>query len=102
MSENDIEYTSGWDRELIDKLGIFPEIGQLCPFSPYPQTERGEVWEEHPARMLTRDSAAVYVADGNVSTTSIIRREIWDKGVRWHTIQQGHLRFPDDGLFPRK
>src|SRR5262245_46345233 len=50
ISENDMEYLPGWDRELVAKFHAFPELGQLSPMGPQPETERGEVGGENPVR----------------------------------------------------
>jgi glycosyltransferase involved in cell wall biosynthesis len=101
ISENDIEYLPGWDKELLRKLRAFPELGQISPFSPAPRSEEGEVWVEKPSTPLSRDGVSILVADENVTTNCIIRREVWDKGVRWHNIESSVFRFPDDGWFSR-
>lgn len=99
VSENDLEYLPGWDTEMLAKFEAFPELGQLSPFSPFPQVERGEVWVEKPATLVTQGHASIYVALGNVTTSCIIRRQIWDQGVRWKTFVFEVFRFPNDGAF---
>lgn len=101
ISENDIEYLPGWDRELLRKFDSFPELGQISPFSPVPLSEEGEVWVEKPATPIVRDGVSILVAEENVGTSCIIRREVWDGGVRWHNIESSVFRFPDDGWFSR-
>ena len=53
VSENDLEYLPGWDRELLSKFDEFPELGQLSPFSPFHQAERGEIWTDRAAPSRT-------------------------------------------------
>jgi glycosyltransferase involved in cell wall biosynthesis len=101
VSENDIEYLPGWDTELLRKFEAFPELGQISPFSPVPRTDEGEIWVEKPAEPLTRDGVTVMVAEGNVGTSCIIRREVWESGVRWRNIDGEMFRFPDDGNYSR-
>jgi glycosyltransferase involved in cell wall biosynthesis len=101
ISENDIEYLPGWDKELLRKFDLFPELGQISPFSPVPHSEEGEVWVEKPASPLTRERTSILVAGANVGTSCIIRRELWDRGIRWHNIESSVFRFPDDGWFSR-
>ena len=99
LSENDVEYHRGWDTELLRRFEVFPELGQLSPYSPFPQVEAGEVWEKKPAALLTRDGLSIYVAEGNVTTTSMIRREVYDRGARWVSYGNGRFKFPADGQF---
>jgi len=90
ITENDVAYLPGWDIELLAKFEKFPELGQLSPSSPSGRTD---------VVPLMRDGATIYGVEGNVTTTCIIRREIWDKGARWTSIECGNFKFPDDGLF---
>jgi glycosyltransferase involved in cell wall biosynthesis len=90
ITENDVEYLPGWDIEMLAKFEKFPELGQLSPSSPSGRTD---------VVPLTRDGATIYQVEGNVTTTSMIRRAIWDKGARWTSIESGYFKFPDDGRF---
>lgn len=95
-SSNDIEYLHGWDIEALRKFDAFPELGQLGLFSPFPQTELGEVWELHEATPITRNGETVYATNANVGGSCLIRRELWDSGVRWTNVPGTNL--PNDGL----
>ncbi len=99
VSENDVEFLPGWDTELLSKFEAFPNLGQLSPFSPVPRADEGEVWIEKPAERLERNGATVMVAEGNVTTNCIVRREVWESGVRWRNIESSTFRFPDDGNY---
>ncbi|QXJ28546.1 hypothetical protein J5U23_01415 [Saccharolobus shibatae B12] len=95
IGENDIEYLPGWSEKVVKLFSIFNELGQLSLFSPVPTDE--EVWVPHPIkRILYKEGEIIYEALGNVGTTSIIRKEIWDKGVRIHNIKTNEFLFPDD------
>ncbi|WP_016732733.1 glycosyltransferase family 2 protein [Saccharolobus islandicus] len=95
ISENDIEYLPSWSSKVVKLFQIFNELGQLSLFAPAPTDE--EVWVFHPIRrVLYKEGEILYEALGNVGTTSVIRREIWDKGVRVHTIKTDEFLFPDD------
>jgi glycosyltransferase involved in cell wall biosynthesis len=96
-SENDVEYLPGWDRQLLGKFREHSRLGQLCLFSPFHQ--EGEIWVDQPCTALVAGGSCIYVTNGNVSTTSIIRREVWDKGARWKTYDEGGFQFPSDGAF---
>jgi len=99
ISENDIEYLPGWDRDLLSKFMEFPELGQISPFAAIPEVEKGEVWAEKPAYALERRGRAIQVAVGNVGTSCVIRRDVRDRGVRWRNIESSVFRFPDDAHF---
>lgn len=92
ITENDVEYLPGWDVELLEKFEKFPELGQLSPSSPSGSGRTDVV-------PLTRDGATIYRVEGNVTTTCMIRRAIWDKGARWTSYGPGNFKFPDDGRF---
>jgi len=99
ISENDIEYLPGWDIDLLRKFKVFPELGQLSPFSPFHQADLGEIWVDKAAQPLSREGVTIYVSDENVSSSCIVRREIWNRGVRWKSYESGNFRFPYDGIF---
>ena len=104
FSENDIEYLPGWRKEMISKFDVFPELGQLSPFAPFPQKELGEIFgdKSQDVQPLIKEGRTIYVTSTNCGTTSIIRREIWDKGIRWKSYGKGNIWFPDDGSFSRE
>src|SRR5262249_49189175 len=77
VSETDIEYLPGWDAELLGKFEAFPELGQLSPFGLQPDRQRGEVWERSPSTPVTRDGRTIFQTYQNITTTGILRREIW-------------------------
>lgn len=103
ISENDLEYSPGWDDHMLRCFQIFPELGQLSPLSPYPRRDIGENWVDKPATLRTRRGVSVYIAGDNVGTSCMIRREVFEKGVRWHNIRssKNNFRFPADGPFSR-
>ncbi|MEZ0264844.1 MAG: glycosyltransferase [Phycisphaerae bacterium] len=102
VSENDLEYLPGWDRELLSKFETFPELGQLSPFSPFHQVELGEVWTDRAGIAETRDGATLYWALYNVTSSCLIRREVWERGVRWQAHGTKAYWSPDDGAFSRE
>jgi glycosyltransferase involved in cell wall biosynthesis len=99
VSENDIEYLPGWDAELLSKFAAFSRLGQLSPFSPSYQVERGEIWVDKPASPLVRAGRTIYLAHENIGSTCMFPRDIWERGVRWKTYGSGSVRFPADGHF---
>ena len=103
FTENDIEYLPGWDKELLEKFEAFPKLGQLSVFSPFPQTDKGEIWEIHPSTPLTRNGKTIHIADRNIATTCIVRSEA-KRGIRWRTRRITHetYRYPRDYEFSMK
>lgn len=99
FSENDIEYQPGWDVCVLEKMDNIYQIGQLSLFSPFPQLEIGEVWEEKDAKLFERDIHSFYLTNKNVGTTCVVRKELIDLGLRWKNYESGDWRFPSDGEF---
>jgi glycosyltransferase involved in cell wall biosynthesis len=93
VSENDIEYLPGWDAELLAKLEVFPEVGQLSVFGLGPDSPHYRF-----GRLLERDRATVLVTSANVGSTSLFRRAIWDAGAKWQSCP-GQFKGPDDVAF---
>lgn len=97
ISENDVEYLPAWDTKVLDVFACFPSLGQLSPFGPVPTDE--EVWQTMPSVLRHAAGRIVYETDANVPTTSVLRRELWDRGLRVSTIPTGAtaaVRLPDD------
>jgi len=100
ISENDIEYLPGWDRKVVDYFEIFPQLGQLSLFGPVPNDQ--EIWVLKQSVLRHSRGRILYEAQGNVSTTSVFKRAIWDKGVRFKSIANGgEFCFPDDISFSK-
>ena len=98
FSENDLEYLPGWDKKVVAKFEAFPKLGQLSLFSPFRQP--GEVWSgDFPARQMTQGNQMIYLAEANVGSSSVIRRGVWEKGVRWTNIESGRFKFPNDARY---
>jgi glycosyltransferase involved in cell wall biosynthesis len=79
ISENDIEYFPGWDREMIRKFEAFPDLGQISPKSL-------SVGAKQIAKPLTNGADTILTVEW-ITTTSLFRREIWDTGERWVTFE---------------
>lgn len=97
LSENDIEYQPGWSDRVVDYFDCFPTLGQLSLFGPVPTDD--EVWGIKPAMLRHAQGRILYEALKNVGTTSVIRRELHDDGLRIHTLEQeGGHQLPADML----
>ena len=99
ISENDLEYLPGWDQELLSKFQAFPELGQLSLFSPFHQVEDGEIWTDKAGVQIKREASTIYKALSNVGTSGVIRRDVWDRGVRWQAHGTESFWSPDDAAF---
>ena len=97
LSENDLQYLPGWDEKVIAAFESFPLLGQLSVFGPVPTDE--EAWDIKPCSMRFHREQIIYVTEYNVGTSSVLRREVWDKGVRVNNYptKEGTFLFPDDG-----
>jgi glycosyltransferase involved in cell wall biosynthesis len=95
ISENDLEYFPGWAERALAAFGAFDRLGQLSLFAPVPTDD--EVWEVKPCVLRHANGEIIYETNLNVGASSILRKEVWDKGVRLHTKRSGTFLFPDDG-----
>jgi len=89
----------------LKKFEIFPELGQLSLFGPEPQKEKGEIWETHFAKPITRNNETICLSEDNIAATCIIRKELLNKGLRWNTRNITHdtdILLPADGGFSIK
>ena len=102
ISENDIQYLPGWAERVIAAFESFPELGQLSLFGPVPSDD--EAWDVKPCSMRYRRDQIIYVTEHNVGTSSVLRRAVWDKGIRIHNYptKEGSFLFPDDGRLSRE
>ncbi len=95
ISENDIEYLSGWTETVLALYQAFPRLGQLSLFGPVP--EDMEVWEIKESALRYSKEHFLYEALSNVGTTSVLRREVFHKDIRIENIRTtGKFLFPDD------
>jgi len=63
-SENDLEYLPNWDKKLLKKFELFPKLGQLSLYSHKPQSELGEIWEEHKfKKIIEKDESKIFLTD---------------------------------------
>ncbi len=95
VSENDFEYRSGWVEEALELFACFPGLGQLSLCAPVPEDE--EVWQTKPAVLRSQNGHFLYEAVGNVGTSCLLRRELWDAGIRVGSNTNKHgVLLPDD------
>ncbi|MCK4257690.1 MAG: glycosyltransferase [Halanaerobiales bacterium] len=100
ISENDLTYKPGWDQKMLNTFEKFSNLGLLSLYSPFPQTELGEVSDVKPAsKMNDNTNNTIYVAKYNIMTPSIFRRKIWDAGIRWENFGLNDFLFPNDRAF---
>ena len=105
LTENDIEYLPGWDIEILEKFRVFPKLGQLSGFSPFPQREKGEIWGNKKfSEILSKDGKKIYLTDVNVATTCVIKKNLIDRGLAMETRKtriDTYCRFPADYEFSK-
>src|SRR5207244_789180 len=89
----------GWDQEVLSKFAAFPNLGQLSLFSPFHQVELGEIWTDRAAVRTAIGDTVVYRALANVTTSSIIRPSVWERGARWRSHGTRTYWSPDDFAF---
>jgi len=99
ISENDFEYLPQWAEISIDLFEVFPELGQLSLFGPLPADDTpGGVGVVPPSQLRHAQGRIIYEMQHNVGTACIIRRQIWDQGIRVHSLpEQNGVIFPNDG-----
>ena len=97
ISENDKIYLHGWCEKMVHAFTSFPKLGQLCLESPVPTD--AEAWVSKQVTTLRfHNGCLLYQPERNVITSSIIRKEIFTRGLKVHNIvrQDSHVKFPDD------
>jgi glycosyltransferase involved in cell wall biosynthesis len=102
LSENDLVYHTDWDHRIVDGFEKFPNLGQLSVFGPVPTDD--EAWAvKEECKILHNGSRIIYETSANVGTSSVLRREIIDSGVRISNLPSGgEFKFPDDGRLSRE
>lgn len=76
-SDNDIEYLPGWKEEVEKCFKAIPRLGQLGILNCH--EDYGE--ENIPFEIYEENGQQIYLT--NPGGNSVIRREIWDEGIRW-------------------
>jgi len=95
ISENDLEYLPGWSDKVVDLFATFSRLGQLSLFGPVPDDD--EIWHVKPCELRHRKGRIIYEALGNVGTSCVLRREVWDQGVRVMNLDKvNNILFPRD------
>lgn len=93
ITENDVEYLPHWDTELLAKLKVFPEVGQLSLFAP----------GGNPVTALSRSGMSINIAETNITNTWVGPRAVYasSNGPRWTTHGNETVHFPSDARFSR-
>lgn len=83
-SDNDMIYSRGWDKEVIQAFKDFPRMGQLGLTNELYQVkpELHNQYESIVTKGKTTLSRPMNTL-GNVGGTCVVKKEIWDKGIRW-------------------
>ena len=79
-SDNDVEYLPGWQDEVERAFEAIPQLGQLGILNMHEDfPETGQPLREH-----TENGVTVNRSWRSIGGNCVIRRELWDAGVRWH------------------
>lgn len=77
-SDNDIEYLDGWRDHVEDAFAVFPELVQLGVLN------RSEDYGgDPPVAPLEKNGYTVNVHWDQFGGNTVMRRTMWDQGVRW-------------------
>lgn len=77
-SDNDVEYLPGWQDHVEECFTAIPGLGQLGVLNLHEDFPDGQPLREH-----VEGGVIVNRAWRSVGGNSVIRRELWDTGVRW-------------------
>ncbi len=83
-SDNDMVYSKGWDKEALQAFKDFPRMGQLGLTNELYQV-KPEFHSQY-VNLKTKGKTTLSTAMnklGNVGGTCVIKREIWDSGIKW-------------------
>ncbi|RKZ46436.1 MAG: hypothetical protein DRR16_19870 [Candidatus Parabeggiatoa sp. nov. 3] len=99
ISENDLEYLPNWADKCIDLFEYFPSLGQLSLFGPLPADDLlGGVGAIPASQLRHSHGRIVYELKNNSGTSCVMRREIYDRGIRVHSLPKiEEFIFPNDG-----
>lgn len=87
--DNDMELEKGWDRIAMHYFSELPMLGQLGL-----DTTALDSYNGNPDYLFPKDSKVqVNAWPGNVGGPCIIRRELWDKGLRYDEMPWQDLEF---------
>ena len=102
ISENDVRYLPGWSERVIELFERVAELGQLALVgASSSDTEIFGRWPS-PSTWYCRGELLYEARTGGVATTSVIRRQLFERGLRIETISgssrtaESSLAFPDD------
>jgi len=96
LCENDQEFLPRWVEHVQDSFNIFADLGQLSLFHNVPTDS--EAADLRPAQLRFRNGKILYEAQKNVTTSSIIRSDLFHKHhIRVANIEHGAFIFPNDG-----
>ena len=101
FSENDLEFKPGWYLEMLIPFYVERNLGQLSPFSPFPDEASGEIWGIKPYSVMNYSDFQIFQATGNVGTTCLVPSQLIRHGLRWSNItsKNGITKMPADGPF---
>lgn len=101
IAENDLEFLPHWDVKMLEYFKHHPNLGQLSPFSPFPEESRGEIWSIKKFHKKLIHNFNFNTAEQNLGTSCMIPRKIIELGIRFGSLesQNSEFLFPSDAQF---
>lgn len=78
--DNDVLHFPGWDERVLEVFDRLPRVGQVTPFK-VPENYVLEVMEVSPGFFVA------YSKRNTAGGSNVIRRELWDRGLRWRDVR---------------
>lgn len=78
-SDNDVEFLDGWQDEVEACFTAMPGLGQLGILNMHEDFPEGAPLQKH-----TEGGVTVNRAFRSIGGNCVLRRDLWDRGARWH------------------
>ncbi len=97
LCENDQIHMPGWCEKALHAFQSYPWLGQFSLHAPVPTD--AEAWVTKPVKPRFKNGCLVYQLFTNVTTSCLIRRTLFEKGLRVRNIpnENSAIKLPDDG-----
>jgi glycosyltransferase involved in cell wall biosynthesis len=97
LCENDQIHMPGWCEKTLHAFQTYRNLGQLSLHCPVPTDD--EAWVSKPVKIRFVNGCLLYLLQDNVTTSSIIRRSLFQHGLRIINMPSNNkdIKLPDDG-----
>lgn len=97
ICENDLEFLPQWDLKMLACFSKNPNLGQLSPFSPFPEESFGEIWSLKSFKSGSLEDD-FYITEENLGTSCMLPREI-ALTLNWGSLKSDNQKIllPADG-----